>query len=294
MSIDGYTGFLTAMGHDVIEVSGTRWFNAHPYLYTSLPFDAQLNPEDIDWKAVFAGRCLAVRIPVINGWGRESYRIVADDPLYSLASLSGKARNQTKRGLEQCEAKPICLRELASIGLRLDRDTRLRQKRIANENTDRQWIKYCMAADRAEGAHAWGALIGGELAALLIAFTMGRCSHILIVRSALAGLKNYPNNALMFSYIREMLGSGKVDEISIGFESIQMGMDALDHFKMGMGFRKKPVNQYVRFSPLVEIFLKGPGSMIARKIAGTLARSENGKKIQGLLRWYSEQMDGKR
>lgn len=289
MSSEGYARFLAAMGHCVRQSGGVYWFNAHPHIYMSFPFDREVDPASVDWGVVLGDDGWAARFPCQMSAGRPSYRIVADQSGYGLSSLSGKARNQTRRGLENCEVRPVSFEELAGAGMTLNRETLARQNRKPGADFEAYWKNYYSQAARVDGAEAWGAFVTGELAAYLIAFQMEGVAHVLIVRSASRFLKQYPNNALMYGYLEYALNRAGLKEVSIGLESIQEGMDTLDHFKIGMGFHKKPIGQRIVLCPALRMLMNGPGAKAARLILRDGWGSEKLGKLAGLVRWYAEQ-----
>jgi len=290
MSTESYADFLMRMGHTVRKVGDVYWFNVYPHIYMSFPFQRVIDPFAVDWPDVFQEDGWCARFPCSIDIGRPSYRLIVDNPEYNLKCLTSKARNQTRRGLEACEVRQIEFSELTKAGLALNRETLERQGRRVPRDFQRYWHRYYKEASKTEGAHAWGAFVGGELAAYLIAFIMDNVSHILIVRSSRKHLRSYPNNALIFEYIRNMLGRRMVSEISIGLESLQEGLQSLDHFKIGMGFKKKPVGQRIVLRSWLSHIMRQPLLGIARSILSWFpSRDERLAKIIGLLRWYEEQ-----
>lgn len=291
MSALGYAEFLNAMGHTVRHVNGCYWFNVHPHVYMSFPFQQTINASDVDWPAVFEVDGWVARFPCLLSEGRSSYRIIADQKNYSLDTLTPKARNQTRRGLDSCTVRPVGFDELLFAGLHLNRETLERQGRTPLHGFEDYWRKYYHCAAKADGAEAWGAYIGSRLAAYLISFCMDGVANILIVRSSREFLKHYPNNALMYSYLDAQLRSGEVREVSIGLESIQGELNSLDHFKLGMGFRKEPIGQRIALRPALRRALKGPVLGMARFVLAQKIGGERIAKLGGLLRWYSEQSE---
>lgn len=289
MSCEGYAHFLTAMGHCVRQSGGVYWFDAHPHIYMSFPFDREVDPVEVDWHAVLGNDGWAARFPCATSIGRPSYRIIADQDNYGLKSLSGKARNQTRRGLEQCEVRPVRFEELRTKGIPLNRETLHRQGRKISADFEDYWRRYYENAALADGAEAWGAFVKGELAAYLIAFRMEEVAHVLILRSSSRFLKQYPNNALIFSYLVHALNHSGLREVSFGLESIQEGMDTLDHFKLGMGFRKQSIGQRIVLRPALGNILQGQILKIARGMLREGWGNEKLGKLAGLVRWYSEQ-----
>lgn len=293
MSIEGYADFLVRMGHRIVRIGSTTWFDTNPRIFSPLPFHAEVDPSAMDWGALFRQNCLAARCCVPTPWGRPSYRLMVDDPTYDFAHLASKARNQTRRGLESCTVREITFDELSTHGTSLERDTLIRQNRRIPGSLEQYWRRYFAHAAKAQGAIAWGAFHQNSLAAYLIAFEMTETVHILIVRSATAHLRFYPNNALLFRFVSETLRTGRAREISIGLESIQTGLGPLDHFKEGLGFRKLPTRQYVTLAPLLRMALRGPVLRASAACLDLATESQLARKAAGLLRWYDNQLNDK-
>lgn len=277
------------MGHRIVRIGGTSWFNPGPRLFSPLPFQAEIDPSAMDWSTLFEQGCLAARCCVPSPWGRPSYRLTIDDPDYGFSHLASKARNQTRRGVESCTVREITFDELATHGISLERDTLMRQNRRIPATLDQYWRRYFANAAQAEGAVAWAAFHQACLAAYLVAFEMMGTLHVLIVRSATAYLAFYPNNALLFQFVGEALRKGRAKEVSIGLESIQSGLGSLDHFKEGLGFKKLPTRQYVTLAPLLRMALPGPVLRASAACLDLATKSETARKAAGLLRWYNDQ-----
>ena len=289
MSTQGYAGFLRMMGHTVRQSAGLFWFNAHPHVYMSFPFHRLVDPSSIIPREILGRDGWLMRFPCDITEGRPSYRIVCDQRKYDLADLSPKARNQTRRGLEKCLVRPVSFDELAKEGIRLNNETIVRQGRTVPRDFNTYWSRYYQTAGRSEGAESWGAFIDGALAAYLIAFRMEECANILIVRSSTQHLKQYPNNALLFTYTHHTIRDPDVNEISIGLESVQYEMESLDHFKYGMGFRQVPVGQRIEVTFWLKSLLKGPLLKGMRRMSQVLSNKERFSKLAGMLQWYEEQ-----
>ncbi len=289
MSTEGYATFLELMGHRVRRIDGIYWFNVYPRIYMPFPFQKILDPFQINVSRILGKDGLVVRYPCAVKVGRPSYRIICDVKDYGLMSLKSKARNQTRRGLERCEVKQLDFSRYIEDALELNRDTLIRQQRSIPPDFEEYWRRYFRCCESVEGAEIWGAFVEEKLAAYLIAFRMENVSHILILRSKRELLKFYPNNALVFAYLEKTLTDDFINEVSIGFESIQEGMGSLDHFKVGMGFRKEPVGQRIEVRPVLSIIFKTGLANIVEKILSCKKADERFWKFKGLIRWYNEQ-----
>ncbi len=289
MSTDGFAAFLEAMGHRVREEGGFRWFDAHPHVYMSFPFHKPVDVAAVDYRAVLGRDGWIARHACRPGQGRPSYILVCDEPEYNLSTLDGKARNQTRRGLENCVVRQIDFDDLVEHGPAINRETLERQGRRIPKGHDDYWRRYYRQAAHTEGAETWGAFVDGTLAAFLISFTMDQWANILIVRSSRAFLRQYPNNALFFRFLEATLARPDIHAVSIGLESVQRGMDTLDRFKTGMGFRKEPIDQRIELAPWIN---PGVARWIARHGPAMLRRFDSNElvgKLSGMLQWYSEQ-----
>ena len=292
MSTEGFADFLDRMGHKVRNVAGSYWFDANPRIYSTFPFDQPYICENIDISAVLRKDGFALRYVCRRGEGRDSYVLAIDGDDYGLGKLSSKSRNQTRRGLEQCRVEQVSFNDLSAKALVLNRDTMLRQGRALPRDFESYWLRYYREAAKAIGAEAWCAFSEGALAAYLIAFETDGCCNILVVRSAVEKLKVYPNNALLFSYADVALKRPGIRRVSIGLEPIQQDMDGLDHFKLGLGFEKKPCGQRVEVAPWLRPILSGHMLSGARAATRLLPRNERIDKLSGLLNWLAEQ-DGR-
>ena len=289
MSTQGFVNFLREMGHKVRKVGDAWWYNVQPHVYLNFPFHLPVNPHTFSLNKVLGRDGLIARFTCLPQLGRSSYKLICDHTNYDFVSLSPRTRTATRRGLECCIVKPISFRDLQKSGLRLNRETLRRQGRTTPRGFEEYWRKYYTAAERAEGAEAWGAIINGDLAAYLIAFQLGECSNIFIVRSALKYLKCYPNNALLFKYVQYSLQRPVVREVSYGLESVQVGMESLDHFKLKMGFRKVPIGQRVEFAPWVSLCVSNSVSLRIIRCLAAKFKGEMFGKIVGMLDWYQRQ-----
>jgi hypothetical protein len=112
-------------------------------VYQSFPYDLSVLPTADELCQVLGMRGLAARHACPLTSGVASYQLIVDDAHYGLASLSGKARNQTRRGLENCSVRQVGFEELERAGaLALSRDTLNRQGSSTAANHDRTWQRY--------------------------------------------------------------------------------------------------------------------------------------------------------
>lgn len=233
-----FAEFLQQIGHQVRPVGDLFAYDKQPSAWLAFPFHKSLHygPE-IESLLASNKRILLLRYcETDNGPGIGGHRIICQDQHYSLSSLHSKARNQTRRGLENCTVEQISPKSLRESGFELFSSTRNRQHRPLSSNAQKKWQRYCDAAERVTGFSAWGAWSNGHLSSLLIGFRMGGCFNILRQASRSQDLSLYPNNALIFTATQELLSQPEITEVSYGLSPIGKPVFNLDSFKRGMGY----------------------------------------------------------
>jgi hypothetical protein len=261
-------------------------------VYMGFPYHRPLDADPAEVGVMLGTRGLIARYSCPVEEGRASYTTVCDREHYDMGSLKTKSRNQVRRGLERCSVRRLTFRELERSGAReVSRDTMLRQSRHVPSAHDAYWRAYYAAADACESMEAWAAFVGKDLAAFLIATTMENCVYILEEFSHRKHLREYPNNALVYSFTSTALGRPEVKEVSYGLEPLEEGLAGLDHFKQGMGFINRPIGQRIELNRFLRPFLAKPLMASARRVAERQAYREGFGKLAGMLRRYEEQPD---
>jgi hypothetical protein len=284
-----YAEFLRKMGHTVRESDGVYWCNSQRGVYSPFPYHREVDALTLDIRAVLRRDGLALRFGCPVEQGVSSYRITCDDRSYDFPSLRSRTRTQVRRGLEACRIEQVEFATLARCAHSLNEDTLIRQGRRVPANLVNHWNRYYRFAAETPGAEAWAAFVGDELAAYLISFTMETVANLLILRSSLKFLNEFPNNALLFRFLQERLSSGQVSEICYGYESIQAELGSLDQFKTGMGFRKAPSGQRVELAAWVRPLLNRFTTPMALRLVQAFNGEEGSAKLRGMLDWHARQ-----
>jgi hypothetical protein len=156
--------------------------------------------------------------------------------------------------------------------------------------SEAEWQRICRAADGLPGLEAWGAVVGGELAASLLTVCVDDVCDIPYAQSHRKFLSKYVNNALFFEVTREMLSRPGLKSIFFNVQSLD-ATDSVDEFKFRMNFNAKPVRQCVDFNPLLRPFAT---AFTYNAVQGLLRRHPNSytlAKAEGMLRFH---LQGKR
>lgn len=284
-----YAAFLERMGHTVREASGIYWCRTQRGVYSSFPYHRDVDARNLDLRHVLKSDGLVARFGCPVEQGVPSFRILCTDGSYDFPALRSRTRTQVRRGMEACRVEQVdfsCLRQHA---IPLNADTLIRQGRKVPADLQSYWTRYYAEASCTPGAEAWGAFVGSELAAFLIAFQLEDVANLLILRSSLKFLDVFPNNALVFQYLYHTLRREGVRMVSYGYQSIQSDLESLDQFKTGMGFQKVPAGQRIELTGWLKLLVNSRTSSLARRIVSAVTTGENAAKLQGILAWYQDQ-----
>lgn len=288
-----YAEFLEQIGHTVRESNGVHWFDVFSRAWTCFPFESQLNPAEVDISQVMDHRGVMARFCCEVDDGVSSFRQVLTDKDYSLTSLDPKARNKTRQGLEKCTCRQEDAQELGSDGIELHAQTLRRQGRKISDGYESYWRKYFHAVSQCPAATVWASRYQGELASFLISFRIGSVENICIVRSNEELLKHRPNNAMLYTFLQQALKRPETTEICIGLQSLQKGMNSLDMFKCGMGFREQPIGQRIELRSTLGFAVPRSFARLAGKAVGRV-QNEYAARLAGALSLYADQPEIRR
>jgi hypothetical protein len=273
--------FFEALGHRVIRTPSTYWYDVFRRFYLGFPHHRVLALPDAELSQVFRSLPAGVRyFAPPSAPGRASYALVIRDRGYDLDRLSANTRSKVRRGLARCQVERLTPASVRAHGRVINDDT-LRRTRMRDRYP---WDVYWDAAEQsADCVEVWGATIDGVLAAYLVAVRADRCCEILIARSHADWLKYYPNNALLFTVVRDMLARPDVDEVFFGVESLDDAAEGTELFKLSMGFAKSPIRQRIVLHPLLRPALRS--TLVVRGLAALSQRRPDNellRKLHGL------------
>ena len=184
---------------------------------------------------------------------------------------------------------PISFEWLAEEGWRLRSETLERQGRSRAE-TREWWNRLCRSAIGLPGFEAWAAMtVDGNLSAALIAFRCEDCCSILYQQSLSSYLANGVNNALTYSYTREVMNRPEVKSIFYGLHSLDAPA-SVDLFKLRMGYSASPVRQCVLIHPWISPLFNRASLSAIRQARRLTPGNPVFSKAEGMLRFY---IDGK-
>ena len=290
MSAEAYASLLAGAGHRVIRTDSAWWYEAHPHWFQCLPMHTELQPTSAELAEVLNQEAWVLRYSCPVELGTASYLIGCADHTYDLSTLSSTARRATRRGLEHCSVRRLLFDELEAAGaLELSRSTLERQDRKVTADHDRYWRGYFAAAHQAPIAECWGAFDGDQLAAFLLAVTVGDCLYLHLLKSSSEHLASYPNNAVVYTFVHDALGRPGIDEVSWGLESLLPEMEGLERFKRSMGFEQRPIGQRIELTRWLDVGVRGPATWAMPHVARLIKGNHAIDRAASTLRWHADQ-----
>lgn len=288
MTPDIFAEWLQRQGYVVVRTRSTYWVQAALRFYQAFPYHWQIEPTLDEIETLFSHGAIGVRYsaPWHSPTGAASYHVVLTDSTYDLAVLPKKARYDVQKGLKVLQVEMISLERLANEGWILRKETLVRQKRERAEN-ETWWRTLCLSAQGLPGFEAWGAVVNGELAAALLAFTCDDWCSILYQQSRTAYLSLAVNNTLTYVFTREVLTRPGSPKLFYGLQSLD-APSSVDEFKFRMGYVARPVRQRVIFHRRVEPFLNAVSHAALRSLVRWQPYNPWLAKAEGLIRLYLE------
>lgn len=282
MTAEEFAAFWGVQGHRIIRTASCFWYNVGPLSFLGIPYHRDVSPSAGELMELFLrGPAAIVRFsgeaPPANGG-----LFVCSDRGYSLVSLDKKARNQTRRGLENSQVKQVDFTYLANAGHSINQETFVRQGRHPETIPEHRWVRYCNAASRTPDIEAWGAFIGGDLAAFVVTALVEDCFSILHQASRTSSLSCYPNNALTFDVTKRKLACPGIAYVSYGLKSVE-DTSSLDHYKLQMGFGVRPRSDQMVLHPLLRTAARYGGRRFVRWMARCYPGSDLWRKATSVL-----------
>jgi hypothetical protein len=292
MSPDIFSEWLQRQGRRVVRTASSYWhregvraLQAFPYHWTIEPSERELRELLRESQAI----CLRYSTPVSSPLGYLSYHVVRETSDYTVESLGKWTRKNVRRGLRNCSVQCIAFDLMAEEGWALQTDTLERQNRQV-QISERDWQMRCLAAKDLPGFEAWGALVGGRLAASVITFRMDDCVYMLSQQCHREFLTAHVNNALSFTVTQAMLRRPGVRSIFYSLHSLD-APPSMDEFKFRMGYSRRIVRQRIVFHPVLEPLVNPALHALFRAAKALRPGNPVFMKAEGMINFY---LEGKR
>lgn len=282
--------FFERLGHKIVQSKNAWWYEVQPRVLLSFPYYKLVEPQEEEIADLMQEHKLRViRYPTpLNSFGFVSTLAINTNPDYDLSCQHQKARNQTRRGMENCVVEEVDFAYLIEKGLILNQDTAKRQGRESQYADPAYWRGYCEAAEATLGVSAWAALVDGQLAAFLVAIEIDDWVEWVVNHSLSALLNKYPNNALVFQAAQHFFQRKACKGICYGLGSLE-STPHLDHFKQRMGWVLQPIKQRLVFSKKMRFVFSLAQEPCLQVLSKIFPKSYAVRKATAMIRLYRQQ-----
>jgi hypothetical protein len=289
MSDKEYAKFLRAIGHNVIKTENAWWYDSSPRVYRGFPFHRPLELTEREIAEVLSTGALAVRYACPLEKGSPSYIMACRDKGYGIKSLP-KPRNVTRRGLEACTVRQLTFDDLRTPEvMEMNRDTLERQGAHISDDLEEFWDRYYSAAKDCATMETWGAFVGDEIAAYLIACRIEDSMEAIFLKSRTKYLSARPNNALVYTHTQNALSRPEINVVSHGWEPSMGDSTGVERFKHRLGYKKEPIGQRIELNHLAAFFLRGKILNSVQRLIQFLPDRDLFMKMGRTLDWYAQQ-----
>jgi hypothetical protein len=289
VNIEIFVEWIRRQGYQVVATPSSYWYEIRSRVFQAIPFHHLIAPSEAELRLLLGGkRAVALRYstPLEADEGKLSYHVVNTYKDYDLAQFSRSSRYDVRKGLKYAGVEPISLSRLASEGWLLRQETIARQGRSGGES-ETWWQRLCRSAEGLSGFEAWGAVREQRLMASIFTFTLGDCCVGLYQQCCAEALTTCVNNALTYSFTKEVLTRPTINQVFYGLHSLDAD-ERLDKFKFRMGYVAKPVRQRVVLNRWMQLLLNGASYRVLRAIRCRWPTQATLAKAEGMARFYLE------
>jgi hypothetical protein len=269
-----YARFLRAQGLRTLEVNGELWAMKRAFFLESIPPHRRVHLTRWDVARLFFQGAAVLRYTCDDKEGSTSFEYICDDKNYDFTSLDPKARNQTRKGLKHCVVKPIDFDLLAEVGCAINQSVFLRQGRPGPLQLARVdlWKRYMSICSSIKGIDAWGVFVEDKICGFMLTVIIDDYAYAYHPHIMSDSQKYRPMNALLFTVTQQLLTNAGIARVSYGLEPLPVNR-SLEHFKLGMGFRKEVLYRSVLINPLARPFLGPTAHWVAQRLRSYLPKS---------------------
>ncbi len=284
MNNQEFAEFFIRTGNRVVETASGYWYEAYPFCFQSIPYHESIAPDPEEFNNIFFKKsALLVRYNSIDQTNTFPGNIwICENKDYDLALLGANTRSTIRRGLNRNSVERVSFEVLGNEGWKLIQDTGNRQRRNTDFANLKEWSNYCSAANLTNGLEAWVAFNGTKLGSLLVGAEINDFFYILHQASADHALKNYPNNALIYTVTKLKLSMAHIKAVSYGLDSIE-DTQGLRVFKLRMGFSLREYNQKILINPLFQWIKRNRINALIQYILGIFPKNNYFRKAKAIL-----------
>ena len=256
MQLADYVGYHERLGKKVVWLDGVPFSEYRRRFLWSLPRFREYDIERSHLRRLLGRDALGVIAMSSAASDRRAAFCVAGGE-YGFERLQSRTRSKTRRGLAACEIREVAWDEMLEAGLEINREALRRQQRPSFLGEADWWSRQCEISAQFPAVRAWGAYVGGELAAYVHVIMHaaapdapgGPVADIVHFMSANGHLKSYPNEALIFTVVGSLLQAG-CEYVVLGSGSDD---EQLLSWKRHMGFTIQASSYDLVVNPLMHL-----------------------------------------
>ena len=286
MTTEVLSEWFSGQGHSVLKSEQGVWCELGPRVYQAIPFHRTIEPEEPELRRLLvkhSGIALRYSTSFGSSQGIESYHVICDVKDYDVRHLHRQSRQNVYRGLENCSVEPITFSMLESDGWLLHESTLRRQKR-SDRLSRTDWVRSCRVAAHLPGFEVWGALVSGQLAAIILMLRVDDWVIFLSQDSHSDFLSRKPNHALVYTLTKTVMSRSDIKAIFYSLQSLDAPRE-IDDFKFRMGYRRLPVKQRVLFHPLITPLISSHSHILLNQLHESFPSSPLLAKAEGMVRF---------
>ena len=281
----GYARFMELRGRRILEGAGSVWYSVSGRLLMPVAYHTPIAPDPAQVKAMLARSShLGARFPSKTCGGLSKGLWVCRRKQYDISVIHQNSRRSVRRGLNDCEIRPVETRELLDQGLALNLDTMDRQGRYEAEFGDpKSWRRLVEAIPHCSTISALGAFVGGRMAAYAILSREDGWLHILHQFSHRDLLQHRPNDGLAFTVTRMGADDPAIEGVCYGLTGL-VDTQGLNRFKIYHGYEIEELSDSFLLHPLAETVLANSAASWALKTARRIRPSDQTlERVQSVL-----------
>lgn len=252
MDANEFVELNKSLGHRVVYTQNLAWMFRDDKSVLSLPTLESVYPSKSEFKELFS---LGSKIVLFKTElpAKNCHEYVFSGTAYGIELFESKIRNQIRKGLKDCTIADATMNDMAVSGLNINRKVLGQHQRSVDYLDDSaKWKNYISVLLQHKDVYIKGAYVGDDLAAYVIFIKVNSKYYIYHPFMDKQFSSSCPMNALLFTFINEVLGrEGEID-VSYGLASYSEKF-GLDKFKKGMLFRENECTRVAVVGDLVRI-----------------------------------------
>jgi hypothetical protein len=271
MNAEGMREFYERAGYRVASTRSADWYVPGDAVYKSFPYGKPvlLDRDEMNDLSRQKG-IVGVEFSNTCGIGVASGIWVMRDRSYGLQSLQRQFRQRLLRTLENEQVRPIAFQDLCRLGAEANRQSLARLNYSDRHLSDPvMWRRLCKAGEQTAGAGAFASFGAHGLTSYLIYFIAGDTSYGLISKSLDSARESGSNNAVYFTYAKEMIGHPGIAAVAIGAQSVPP-LEGLDRIKRHAGYRLQPCHVGVVLRPAARMLISTAAGGFAMRLGARL------------------------